>query len=174
MLPVRVPGPEEQPPASDNIAGRPVIGPVVPLNATNAEKDGQLLGAAAIQPKWKPTRSPHTCSIAAKPLLHRARARRRLLLAASRYQRDSRYGGASRCSAPKERLPMAAQKMGRRTRTKLRQQSQVRQRLVRHSLHPRPMHRSLTASSRRPRYWCAPTAVAGWPRNFELEIESAT
>jgi hypothetical protein len=38
---------------------------------------------------------------------------------------------------------MAAQKMGRRTRTKLRQQSQVRQRVVRHSLHPRPMSRSL-------------------------------
>jgi hypothetical protein len=38
---------------------------------------------------------------------------------------------------------MAAQKMGRRTRTKLRQQSQVRQRVVRHRLHPRPMSRSL-------------------------------
>ena len=46
VLPVALPGPEEQPPASDNVAGRPVIGPVVPLNATNAEKDGQLLGAA--------------------------------------------------------------------------------------------------------------------------------
>ena len=47
VLPVALPGPEEQPPASDNVAGRPVIGPVVPLNATNAEKGGQLLGAAS-------------------------------------------------------------------------------------------------------------------------------
>jgi hypothetical protein len=45
VLPVALPGPEEQPPASDNVAGRPVIGPVVPLNATSAEKGGQLLGA---------------------------------------------------------------------------------------------------------------------------------
>ena len=37
VLPVALPGPEEQPPASDNVAGRPAIGPVVPLNATNAE-----------------------------------------------------------------------------------------------------------------------------------------
>ena len=44
VLPVALPGPEEQPPANDNVAGRPVIGPVVPLNATNAEKGGQLLG----------------------------------------------------------------------------------------------------------------------------------
>ncbi len=47
VLPVALPGPEEQPPASDNVAGRPVIGPVVPLNATSAEKGGQLLGAAS-------------------------------------------------------------------------------------------------------------------------------
>ena len=46
-LPVASPGPEEQPPASDNVAGRPAIGPVVPLSATNAEKGGQLLGAAS-------------------------------------------------------------------------------------------------------------------------------
>jgi uncharacterized protein len=46
MLPVALPGPEEQPPANDNVAGRPVVGPVLPLNATNAEKGGQLLGAA--------------------------------------------------------------------------------------------------------------------------------
>ena len=46
VLPVALPGPEEQAPASDNVAGRPAIGPVVPLNATGAEKGGQLLGAA--------------------------------------------------------------------------------------------------------------------------------
>jgi uncharacterized protein len=41
---VALPGPEEQPPANDNVAGRPIVGPVLPLNATNAEKGDQLLG----------------------------------------------------------------------------------------------------------------------------------
>ena len=49
VLPVALPGPEEQPPANDNVAGRPAIGPVLPLNATSAEKGGQLLGAASYQ-----------------------------------------------------------------------------------------------------------------------------
>jgi hypothetical protein len=44
VLPVALPGPEEQPPANDNVAGRPAVGPVVPLNSTNVEKGGQLLG----------------------------------------------------------------------------------------------------------------------------------
>ena len=44
-LPVALPGPEEQPPANDNVAGRPVVGPVLPLNATSPEKSDQLLGA---------------------------------------------------------------------------------------------------------------------------------
>ena len=44
-LPVALPGPEEQPPANDNVAGRPVVGPVLPLNTTSAEKSNQLLGA---------------------------------------------------------------------------------------------------------------------------------
>jgi hypothetical protein len=47
VLPVALPGPEEQPPASDNVAGRPAVGPVLPLNATSTEKGGQLLGAAS-------------------------------------------------------------------------------------------------------------------------------
>jgi hypothetical protein len=46
VLPVALPGPEEQPPAKDNVAGRPIVGPVLPLDATSAEKGGQLLGAA--------------------------------------------------------------------------------------------------------------------------------
>ncbi len=46
VLPVALPGSEEQPPANDNVAGRPVVGPVLPLNATSAEKGGELLGAA--------------------------------------------------------------------------------------------------------------------------------
>jgi len=47
VLPVALPAPEEQPPANDNGAGRPAVGPVLPLNASSAEKGGQLLGAAA-------------------------------------------------------------------------------------------------------------------------------
>jgi hypothetical protein len=48
VLPVALPGPEEQPPANDNVAGRrPAIGPVVPLKPTEVEKGGQLLGAAS-------------------------------------------------------------------------------------------------------------------------------
>ena len=46
VLPVALPGPEELPPANDSVAGRPVVGPVLPLNATNVEKGGQRLGAA--------------------------------------------------------------------------------------------------------------------------------
>jgi uncharacterized protein len=47
VLPVALPGSEEQPPANDNVAGRPVVGPVLPLNATSTEKGGQLLGAVS-------------------------------------------------------------------------------------------------------------------------------
>ena len=47
VLPVALPGPEEQPPANNNVAGRPAVGPVLPLNATSAEEGGQLLGAAS-------------------------------------------------------------------------------------------------------------------------------
>jgi hypothetical protein len=47
VLPVALPGPEELPPANDNVTGRPVVGPVLPLNATSAEKAGELLGAAS-------------------------------------------------------------------------------------------------------------------------------
>jgi hypothetical protein len=47
VLPVALPGPEELPPANDNVTGRAVVGPVLPLNATSAEKAGELLGAAS-------------------------------------------------------------------------------------------------------------------------------
>jgi uncharacterized protein len=47
VLPVALPGPEEQPPANDKVAGRPVVGPVLPLNATSPEKGGELLGAVS-------------------------------------------------------------------------------------------------------------------------------
>ena len=40
VLPVALPGPEEQSPAKD------AVGPVLPLNAIGAEKSGELLGAA--------------------------------------------------------------------------------------------------------------------------------
>ena len=143
VLPVALPGPEEQAPASDNVAGRPAIGPVVPLNATSAEKGGQLLGAASHPMKGKPTRSPHEYSTAAKPLLHRAgvptTSPGRVPISAALPIR-SRFPMPCR---PKVRLPITAQKMGRRTRTKPRRQSQVRPRIVRHSLRLRPMSRPL-------------------------------
>ncbi len=41
VLPVALPGPEEQSPAKD------AVGPVLPLNAIGAEKSGELLGAAS-------------------------------------------------------------------------------------------------------------------------------
>ncbi len=47
VLPVALPGPEEQPPANDAAASRPAIGPVLPLNATGEDKGGKLLGAAS-------------------------------------------------------------------------------------------------------------------------------
>jgi uncharacterized protein len=40
VLPVALPGPEEQSPAKD------AVGPVLPLNAIDTEKSGELLGAA--------------------------------------------------------------------------------------------------------------------------------
>ena len=40
VLPVALPGPEEQSPAKD------AVGPVLPLNAIGSEKSGELLGAA--------------------------------------------------------------------------------------------------------------------------------
>ena len=47
VVPVALPGPEEISPTNDDVAGRPVVGPVVPLNATGSDKGGELLGAAA-------------------------------------------------------------------------------------------------------------------------------
>jgi uncharacterized protein len=47
VLPVALPGPEEQPPANNNGTGHPAAGPVLPLNGTSAEKGGQLLGVEA-------------------------------------------------------------------------------------------------------------------------------
>jgi hypothetical protein len=46
VVPVALPGPEEQSPAKDAV-GRPAIGPVLPLNAIGQEKSGQLLGSAS-------------------------------------------------------------------------------------------------------------------------------
>jgi uncharacterized protein len=41
VMPVALPGPEEQSPAKD------AVGPVLPLNAIGSEKSGELLGAAS-------------------------------------------------------------------------------------------------------------------------------
>ncbi len=95
VLPVALPGPEEQPPANDNVFGRPVVGPVLPLNATNAEKGDQLLGAARDSDERQCRPARHTRAQSRRSHCCTARARRRLFLAASRYQRHCRHGGAS-------------------------------------------------------------------------------
>ena len=47
VLPVALPGPEEQSPAKD------AVGPVLPLNATGTEKSSELLGAAKQPAEWE-------------------------------------------------------------------------------------------------------------------------
>ena len=47
VVPVALPGPEEQSPPKDAVVGRPAIGPVLPLNALGQEKGGDLLGATS-------------------------------------------------------------------------------------------------------------------------------
>ena len=47
VLPVALPGPEEQSPAKGAALGRPAIGPVVPLSASSGGEGGELLGAAS-------------------------------------------------------------------------------------------------------------------------------
>jgi uncharacterized protein len=48
VVPVALPGPEEQSPAKGGVVGsRPVIGPVVPLSAIGGGEGGELLGAAS-------------------------------------------------------------------------------------------------------------------------------
>ena len=102
------------------------------------KKTANFWAQPAIQLEGKPTRPPHARSIAAKPLLHRAGGP---TTSPGRVPISAGLQIGRRFLMPC-RLPIAAQKMGRRTRTKLRQQSQVRRQVVRHSLHPRPMSRS--------------------------------
>ena len=47
VVPVALPGPEEQAPAKGNV--RPAIGPIVPLNVTTGGEGGELLGAGSRQ-----------------------------------------------------------------------------------------------------------------------------
>jgi hypothetical protein len=48
VVPVALPGPEEQSPAKGSVIGaRPAVGPVVPLSATGGGEGGDLLGAAS-------------------------------------------------------------------------------------------------------------------------------
>ena len=47
VVPVALPGPEEQTPAKGGTVGLPPVGPVVPLDAIGGDKGGDLLGAAA-------------------------------------------------------------------------------------------------------------------------------
>jgi hypothetical protein len=83
VLPVALPGPEEQSPANDNVAGRPAVGPVLPLNATSAEKGGQLLGAAS-HPDERQADPLATRVLNRGEAIVAPRSCRRLLLAAPR------------------------------------------------------------------------------------------
>jgi hypothetical protein len=47
VVPVALPGPEEQSTAKDAAVGRPAIGPVVPLSAIGGGEGGDLSGAAS-------------------------------------------------------------------------------------------------------------------------------
>src|SRR5208282_3752448 len=47
VLPVALPGPEEQSPAKGAAVGRPAIGPVVPLSAIGGAEGGDLLGGTS-------------------------------------------------------------------------------------------------------------------------------
>jgi len=47
VLPVALPGPEEQSPAKGAAVGRPAIGPVVPLSAIGGGEGGDLLGGTS-------------------------------------------------------------------------------------------------------------------------------
>ena len=67
VMPVALPGPEEQSPAK---GARPAVGPVVPLGAIGGGEGGELL-AARIRPAQKPTRSQRACSVAAMRYLRR-------------------------------------------------------------------------------------------------------
>ena len=138
VLPVALPGPEEQPPANDNVAGRPVVGPVLPLNATSAEKGGQLLGAAS-----------HPDERQADPLATRVLNRGEAIVAPRGRADDFSWprpdiSGTADTEAlpdavpPKGAAANSGTEDGRRTRTKPRQQSQVRPRIVRHSLRLTP------------------------------------
>ena len=51
VLPVALPGPEEQSPAKGAAIARPTIGPVVPLSANGGGEGGVLLGAASHPPE---------------------------------------------------------------------------------------------------------------------------
>ena len=47
VLPIALPGPEEQSPANGAAIARPTVGPVVPLSANGGGEGGVLLGAAS-------------------------------------------------------------------------------------------------------------------------------
>ena len=94
VVPVALPGPEEQAPKGSAVGARPAIGPVVPLAATGGGEGGDLLGAPSHQ-------VPATSDPLATRVLSRGDAiaaaagpRRRFLLAARR--RQCRAGCASR------------------------------------------------------------------------------
>ena len=59
VLPVVLPGPEEQSPAKD------AVDPVLPLNATGTEKAASFWAPRSSQQTGKPIRLPRACLIAA-------------------------------------------------------------------------------------------------------------
>jgi len=54
VVPVALPGPEEQPPAKGGAAAKAAVGPVVPLNAAGGGEGGELLGSAKAAAQKEP------------------------------------------------------------------------------------------------------------------------
>ena len=59
VVPVALPGPEEQAPKGSAIGARPAIGPVVPLVATGGGEGGDLWVLRAIRCRRHPIRWRH-------------------------------------------------------------------------------------------------------------------
>ena len=92
VMPVALPGPEEQSPAKD------AVGPVLPLNAIGTEKSGELLGAAKPAGRTGSRSARHARAQSRRSDCCTARSRRRILLAACRHQRRCcGHGTGSRC-----------------------------------------------------------------------------
>ena len=83
VVPVALPGPEEQAPKGSAVGTRPAVGPVVPLAAAAAARAAICWARRAIRRRRHPIRWRRACSAAATPWRRRG-PRRRFLLAARR------------------------------------------------------------------------------------------